>query len=186
MGKTAPSSRDDAAGGERRPCPFCAELILVEAKKCRYCQTMLVDAQGRPVVVGSESCGRPADSVAGMGSGAAPSSSAAADRAGPSLLSCLLANLVMPGLGSWRMGHRWRGFLIGAGLLLSILLYAQSAVPIYQKLLTQALRGRKAVLTAEQQAELDDIIWHKVAAGLFIYSFVDVWLLYRPPDRRSS
>jgi hypothetical protein len=164
-------------------------LILVEAKKCRYCQTMLVDAQGRPVIVGAESGGRPAvgaAGAAGMGSGAAPSSSAAADQAGPSLLSCLLANLVFPGLGSWRMGHRWRGFLIGAGLLLSILLYAQSAVPIYQKLLTQTLRGRKAVLTAEQQAELDDIIWHKVAAGLFIYSFVDVWLLYRLPTRRSS
>ncbi len=173
----------NAAGGERRPCPFCAESILVGAKKCRYCQSMLVDGQGRPVVVGPGGQVPPSDASPG---GPAPSSTTGADQGGPSLMSGLLANLVCPGLGSWRMGHRMRGILIGAGMILAVLLYAQTAVPIYQKMLTQVLRGRKAVLTAEQQAELDDIIWHKVAVGLFVYSFVDVWLLYRPPPRKPS
>lgn len=25
------------AEGQRRPCPSCAELVLVDAKKCRFC-----------------------------------------------------------------------------------------------------------------------------------------------------
>ncbi|NLI77384.1 MAG: hypothetical protein GX442_13205 [Candidatus Riflebacteria bacterium] len=160
---------------ETRPCPFCAEPILAEAKKCRHCQSMLVDDRGRPFVVG----------VAG-GDGASPRPDAAGRAAAgapppprPSLWSLMLANLLCPGLGTWRLGRRLRGFVIGAGLILAVLLYAQEALPIYAKVMQDALRGHMRAFSADQQAALDAIVWHQVAIGLFLYSFVDVWLVHR-------
>lgn len=154
---------------ETRPCPFCAEPILAEAKKCRHCQSMLVDDQGRPFVVG----------VAGSeGSGPRPAAGEPTPPR-PSLWSLMLANLLCPGLGTWRLGRRLRGFLIGAGLVLAVLLYAQEALPIYAKVMQDALKGRMQAFSADQQAALDAIVWHQVAIGLFLYSFVDVWLVHR-------
>lgn len=165
-----------------RPCPFCAEPILAEAKKCRHCQSMLVDDQGRPFVVGVDggdgSGPRPAATGPAAGSTVQPTAGEPTPPR-PSLWSLMLANLLCPGLGTWRLGRRLRGFLIGAGLVLAVLLYTQEALPIYAKVMQDALKGRMRAFSADQQAALDGILWHQVAIGLFLYSFVDVWLVHR-------
>lgn len=46
----------ESGNPERMKCPFCAEEIQSDAKKCRFCGEWLVDQSGRPV----QAVGRPA------------------------------------------------------------------------------------------------------------------------------
>lgn len=52
------TTADSSSSGETRECPFCAELILVKAKKCKHCGEFL-DGTGQPAGTSSQSGAAP-------------------------------------------------------------------------------------------------------------------------------
>lgn len=94
----------------KKKCPYCAELILKEAVKCRYCQSELMPDKGK-------------DKPATLSLGRAA-----------------LLNLICPGYGAWYLGYRLRGTVVFVAILGSIFYYAHLAVPIINKKVTHALQ----------------------------------------------
>lgn len=61
--------QDLGQGEVRRPCPDCAELVLVQARKCRYCGSAITPLRGAGTGSGS---GAGSGEGAGSGAGALP------------------------------------------------------------------------------------------------------------------
>jgi|GEM_PF-4669432 len=66
-----------------------------------------------------------------------------------------------------------------AVLLLVVLLWAQEALPLIQKVVNQAMKGHISTTGSEISEQMENIIWYKAAFVLFIYSFIDVILVYK-------
>jgi hypothetical protein len=135
---------------QRKKCPYCAEFILEEAIRCRFCQADLTKE---------------------------PAASEAKSKE-VTLTKAMLSNLFCPGLGSWKLGERGRGAIILGILLLSCLMYAGEVMPKVNKEVSKALRtGRTRGIEKNLKKTMSDNIWLDVAFWTFTYSFVDVYLI---------
>ncbi len=139
----------DSSDTKRIKCPFCAELILPDAKICRFCRSDLQKTAAEQV--------KPATP--------------------PSLGRAMILNLVCPGLGAWRLGYQLRGaiiFLLVMGLLL---VYINEVIPVINKAVNTAIRtGNMHKLNALTK-ELEHNRWLDWTMYIYIYSFIELYFL---------
>lgn len=163
--QAAGGSRADGEG--RWPCPFCAEPILPGAVRCPHCRSDVVAADGRRLVVSVEDVA-----------------------AAPSLPGLLVANVVCPGLGAWRLGRRARGALAFVLVVGAATLLALQGVAAAQALGQQIGHGGPASvgqIERNLQATFDHLYqspWYTATIWLYVLSFVDLlWLWFSATPR---
>lgn len=139
----------DSSEPKRIKCPFCAELILPDAKICRFCRSDLLKNATEPEKSDTQ----------------------------PSLGKAMILNLVCPGLGAWRLGYKLRGaiiFLLVMGLLL---VYINEVIPVINKAVNTAIRtGNMHKLNALTN-ELEHNRWLDWTMYIYIYSFIELYFL---------
>lgn len=137
-----------------------------------------------------------ASSTGGSAGGAAnlPGRTSATDRSEcgptvpprPGVAGLLLANLLAPGMGTWRCGHRARGAALLGLITVAMVAWTFEILPIIQSAVESATRGNTAAvnrLPAALEATRDG--WaYQVMKRTFLYSFVDIWLVY--PARKDD
>lgn len=158
---------------ERVACPFCAELILADAVVCRFCRSKVVSSTGKRITP---------DEVAKAPVVAAPGAEAEV-----SLGRAMWANLLCPGLGSWKLGAKVRGAVIFIVLMVSVSIYGSHYAAVFRSEMPKALKSGNTKVMEQKLAEVKEDIWGQVAFYLFFYSFVDTWLAYSPknPPRKT-
>jgi len=93
--------------------------------------------------------------------------------------AALLANLFLPGLGSWRLGAKKRGGLIMAVMIFCVLMAGWSYASSLSSQIDAALDiANDDALDASFNSS-GIFIWLVLAFAAFIYSFVDIYLLAR-------
>ena len=159
---------------ETRKCPFCAEIILVEAIKCRYCQTMLVDEQGKQLSLPVS--GNLSSIAAGGSPGLTPIS--------PSIWGLLFWNLLCPGLGAIKLGHRIRGWLILGLMVVFMTFWSLEAMNIVNQSIAIAMKSGNVNQVKSSLEGIQSGTWYDAMIYLYIYSFID--LLYIFPWKNSK
>jgi len=148
---------DKTPAGQRK-CPFCAEMILAEAIKCRFCQSMLVDDQGQAIND--------------------PKALKKAEVGPPGVLGLLIWNLMVPGLGSWKLGYRLRGGIILGVVSVAMVIWGMEAMEIFNKILSQAIHSGNAHVSPELMEKMQSGFWYEVTFWVYLYSFIDMLWLY--------
>ncbi|MFZ2955543.1 MAG: hypothetical protein WA705_01405 [Candidatus Ozemobacteraceae bacterium] len=157
-----------------RKCPFCAEIILAEAIKCRYCQTMLVDEEGKQLSL----------PVSGNFSTTAMGSSPPLAPISPSIWRLLLWNLLCPGVGAIKLGHRARGWLILGAMIVFMTFWSLDVMKIVNQSITIAMNTGNVNQVQKSMEGMQSGIWYDAMIYLYIYSFID--LLYIFPWKNSK
>ncbi|HNV71531.1 MAG TPA: hypothetical protein PKO06_17635 [Candidatus Ozemobacteraceae bacterium] len=166
------TERHPESASEMISCPFCGEQIAAAAVLCRFCRSALVDPQGRRLT--QDDARRLIQS---------PRQTA---ETSVSLGSALAANLFCPGLGSWKLGSRLRGAVVGVVTLLCITFAVSAYANAFQSEFGKAMRtGRTKALEAKLN-EAQDNLWAQAAFWLYVYSFVDVGLIWAGSQKRSE
>jgi hypothetical protein len=135
-----------------RACPWCAEPIREQAVICRFCNR---DVSGNVT---------------------APSA-VSQDR--PTLLRVMMANIVFPGAGAWKLGHRPRAAIIAALVLGCLALYTQHAMIQVDRLTKQVMRTKRMPTMEEIQAAAGQDAWGEAAFWIYAASFADLLWLHR-------
>ena len=133
---------------KRIKCPFCAELILEEALKCRFCHTDL-------------SGGNQAQSVSGE----------------IGLARALFYNASIPGLGAWKLGHQMRGAVILGLFIFCMATYVHQIRPVITRKLETAMRTGKTKQLETIGDDLKSNPWLGLGLLIYALSFADVWYL---------
>ena len=147
---------DRADDAQRVKCPFCAEKIMPEALICPFCRTKLVAEDQLP---------------------AAGKKTASADEKTPGLWRVMFFNLLCPGMGAWKLGHRMRGTIIFCLITASISIYAGQILPQIQKKVDIALRTGKTSGLSTLEADIGSNPWMDVSFYLYVLSFIDAYFL---------
>lgn len=142
---------------KRVKCPWCAELIMPEALICPFCRSKVADMP-----------------VAEKGAGAGKT-----DDGRPSMLRAMILNLVCPGMGAWKLGHKTRGAVFFLLVTASLLIYAAEIVPVIQKEVDIALRTGKTTGLTKLETDLKDNAWLDITFYAYLLSFVDIFFLVR-------
>lgn len=96
-----------------------------------------------------------------------------------SLSSAIVANIFLPGLGSWQLGSKKRGLAIILIMVFSVLMAGYSYASALSNQLDAALDIADDAAFEESFSSSGSFIWLGLAALTFIYSFIDLYLLFR-------
>jgi hypothetical protein len=129
----------------RIKCPFCAEMILPEAKICRFCKSNLVIPE----------------------------------QSNPGLMKVMVWNVICPGLGAWKLGHRIRGTIIFALVIGFLLLYANAIVPVINKAVNTAIRTGNTRKLSNITREIEHNPWAEFSLYVYAYSFFELYFLFK-------
>jgi len=97
----------------------------------------------------------------------------------PKIESVLLANFFLPGLGSWQLGGKKRGVLIMAVVVFSVLMAGWSYASSLSSQIDAALDITNDDAFDASFNSSGIVFWLVFAAVAFVYSFIDIYLLWR-------
>ncbi|MDD3146396.1 MAG: hypothetical protein PHD82_03760 [Candidatus Riflebacteria bacterium] len=129
---------------------------MPEALICPFCRTKLVAENQLP--------------VAGRGS-------PAKEEQKPGLWRVMFFNLLCPGMGAWKLGHRLRGVIVFCLITASIGIYTNEILPQIQRKVDVALRTGKTSGLSTLEADISNNPWLDVAFYLYVLSFIDAYFL---------
>jgi hypothetical protein len=138
----------DSSENQRIKCPFCAELILPDAKICRFCRSDL----------GKDSAAPEKTSPPGLG-------------------RAIILNLVCPGLGAWRLGHKIRGAIVFFLVMGLLLLYVQEVIPVINKAVNTAIKTGNMRKLNSLTRNIKHNQWLDWTMYVYIYSFFELYFL---------
>lgn len=141
---------------QRVNCPFCAEKIMPEALICPFCRSKLVGEDQLPLA------------------GKKP---LVATEKPPGVLRVMVFNLLCPGMGAWKLGHRARGAIIFCVITACITIYAGQIMPQIQKKVALAMRTGNVNELNSLEAELSGNPLLDISFYLYLLSFVDAYFL---------
>lgn len=140
-----------------KKCPYCAEMILAEAIRCRYCQADLV------------------------------SKSEQKEPERPGLFKVMFFNLLCPGYGAWKLGLKWRGLIILFAVMGFLTAYAAEVIPKINHRVEMAVRTGRAQDLKKLDNELKENSWGEMAFYAYLLSFVDLYFLVKnSSDEKKS
>lgn len=154
---------------EKDPCPFCAEPILRDAVLCRFCQSKLIGADGRRISASDAASlsrtpiGNPDDCT---------------------LWQAMWANALCPGYGAWKLGQKKRGGILLVLIMICVIQYAVAYVEVVKAEMPKAMKTGKTKVLEKRMTDLSDNWWGTAAFWLYLFSFVDVYLVAR--KKRNS
>lgn len=143
---------------ERIKCSFCAESILVDAIICKHCKSRVIAPDGTRLKPGDkiiEKESNPKEISLGM---------------------AMFQNLMVPGLGTWKLGERMRGATIFVLIAVMSILFAQDVISFLNPAMQKVMSGNLDAL--DQMAdEANSGSWGPWITILYMYSFIDVYLV---------
>jgi len=104
----------------------------------------------------------------------------------PTLLSALVANVFMPGLGSWRLGAKFRGAVIVLSMIACISMAGMNYVSGISRQMDAAFETRDDVAFDASFSSTENTTWVTLSAVIFAGSFVDIFLIYAQKKRKGS
>ena len=149
------------------PCPFCAERIQPDAVLCRHCRSSLVASDGRRLT--------PEDARQ-------LASRAAREASSVSLWQALGANLLVPGYGTWKLGHRMRGLVLLVLVLVCFSLDMKETMDVIKTEMPKAMKTGQTKVLERKLTEAGGSGWGTAAFALYLYTFLDAWLV-RPRQK---
>ena len=150
-------------------CPLCSELIQAEAVVCRFCKSKVVGPDGQRI--SSESV------IASF------SKTSEKKEGEVSLGKAMLANLFFPGMGSWRLGGKFRGAIIFGTITLCIILISTNYISVINSEINEAMDEGGGSGLETKIAGLGSNWWGVLSFLIYGYSFIDVYLIYREKNR---
>jgi hypothetical protein len=142
-----------------RACPWCAEPIRQQAVICRFCNRDVTGKVTVPQTVPTE---------------------------GPTLLRVMVANIVFPGAGAWKLGHRPRAAIIAVLVLGCLAVYTQHAMAQVDRLTRQVMRTKRVPTTEEIRSAVGESPWGEAAFWIYAVSFADLFWLHRRKQMELS
>lgn len=102
----------------------------------------------------------------------------------PGIWRAIILNLVCPGLGAWRCGHRNRGAITMLILVGALLLGTLQLTELINKKVATAIRtgNMQGIYSISEDAQSN--IWFQVFFYGYIISFIDLWFLVK--NNRNS
>ncbi len=97
----------------------------------------------------------------------------------PALASAITANIFLPGIGSWRLGHKKRGAAIIIVIILSILMAGWSYASSINRQMDAAMNMDDDAALESSLGSSGSFYWVILAFIALVYSFVDIFLIYR-------
>ena len=97
---------------------------------------------------------------------------------GPSIGSSLAANFFFPGMGSWRMGEKVRGGIIMFVMVLCVIMTTSGYFSLMNRQIDAALDTQDDAAFDASFSKTGSNWWLTISTLVFIYSFVDVFLIY--------
>lgn len=104
----------------------------------------------------------------------------------PGMLRAMFLNLVCPGLGAWRLGHKIRGTVFFFLVTASLLIYAAEVVPVIQREVDIALRTGKTTGLTKLETNMRSNAWFDIAFYAYVWSFFDIIFLIRNAKKTES
>lgn len=147
----------------RVKCRYCAEMIMPEALICPFCRSKLSSGAGSD---------KPADSVE--------------PPAAPGFMRVMVYNLICPGFGAWKLGHRARGAVIFFLVIGCLTIFAGQVLPVIQRSVAVAVNtGRTQQLNA-LSSELENNPWLEIGFYAYLLSFVDSYFLMANARKKAT
>jgi len=143
-------------GRAEKKCPYCAEIILAEAIRCRYCQADLAKKSGSE---NSEP---------------------------PGLFRAMFLNLICPGYGAWKLGYKWRGLIILFAVMGFLSIYVAEVVPKINHRVGMAVRTGRTQDLKKLDSDLKENSWGELAFYAYLLSFVDLYFLVKNPSEEKK